>query len=409
MSAGKCFIFIYLSLALFPGIASFFTTDSRESCQKYQNSLIVGSSFLVIQLPFWHNLPSLLLVPFNHLRARTLATASFTAEIPYIFAGLIISVNGMDLYNLVDPIAVDCTPWVLNFSMLFALMITTLLICCLWMLSISSFVQIVLVQFRKRLKFVAIVASVTALIIIASAMVAVFLNDLQNCEEPLLMWTMVSIPVLIIFFSAFYYMVSLPGNYLSHKQLMIISMILAFVLFPFINYWFIRGLDWVSTAENSGQLQEKRGFYMLILIHEVAVCYSFFCTLMMSFPIITRRVYSPNIFRPDLQMEFTLDFEIPVNPQQQERNVELAERLNSEYFKPEAHTESFKEKAVCPICWDKFLPEHKVIYLDGCSHIFHRNCIKEWVLKNPTCPSCRRVITGNREINIQEPLLNNQV
>ena len=54
------------------------------------------------------------------------------------------------------------------------------------------------------------------------------------------------------------------------------------------------------------------------------------------------------------------------------------------------HRTSFFEKAVCPICWEPYTREGKVVYFPGCEHVFHEECIKTWVRAHTTCPTCRR-------------------
>ena len=42
---------------------------------------------------------------------------------------------------------------------------------------------------------------------------------------------------------------------------------------------------------------------------------------------------------------------------------------------------------VCSICLEDF-DETKEIVL-GCNHIYHTDCIIEWINKDPSCPLCR--------------------
>ncbi len=45
----------------------------------------------------------------------------------------------------------------------------------------------------------------------------------------------------------------------------------------------------------------------------------------------------------------------------------------------------------CPICLgDLKTSKNKNLY---CSHIFHENCIDEWLKTNNTCPNCRAFIS----------------
>jgi len=50
------------------------------------------------------------------------------------------------------------------------------------------------------------------------------------------------------------------------------------------------------------------------------------------------------------------------------------------------------DNKICSICLDEFEEEQNVIIL-SCKHIFHSNCIEEWLLKyGKTCPTCRKKI-----------------
>jgi len=49
---------------------------------------------------------------------------------------------------------------------------------------------------------------------------------------------------------------------------------------------------------------------------------------------------------------------------------------------------------ICPICLEEFAEESSsnAKELPECGHYFHYNCIKEWLLINNCCPSCRREV-----------------
>jgi len=42
---------------------------------------------------------------------------------------------------------------------------------------------------------------------------------------------------------------------------------------------------------------------------------------------------------------------------------------------------------ICSICLEK-LKDDKCVILN-CEHIYHKDCIKEWLKKNNNCPNCR--------------------
>ena len=42
----------------------------------------------------------------------------------------------------------------------------------------------------------------------------------------------------------------------------------------------------------------------------------------------------------------------------------------------------------CSICLEDFNSEKEIVFLD-CKHIYHMECIIEWINKDPSCPLCR--------------------
>ena len=52
----------------------------------------------------------------------------------------------------------------------------------------------------------------------------------------------------------------------------------------------------------------------------------------------------------------------------------------------------YKENNGCVICLDNFKIDEKIIKLP-CNHIYHPECIQDWLKDNITCPLCRYEIT----------------
>lgn len=48
-----------------------------------------------------------------------------------------------------------------------------------------------------------------------------------------------------------------------------------------------------------------------------------------------------------------------------------------------------ENEKVCSICLNEFQDEEIVSKLPECKHIFHKECIREWLLRNHICPFCR--------------------
>jgi hypothetical protein len=50
--------------------------------------------------------------------------------------------------------------------------------------------------------------------------------------------------------------------------------------------------------------------------------------------------------------------------------------------------EEIDKSSICSICLEDFNSEKDISILD-CKHIYHMDCIIEWINKDPSCPLCR--------------------
>jgi hypothetical protein len=82
-----------------------------------------------------------------------------------------------------------------------------------------------------------------------------------------------------------------------------------------------------------------------------------------------------SLFRGELNME-----PVQVRPTQQQINTatHVFESLNDD------HTD-----AVCSICQDGFTENILIRQIRHCNHMFHRQCIDQWLQQNVHCPVCR--------------------
>ncbi|UJR36294.1 hypothetical protein I4U23_029023 [Adineta vaga] len=58
----------------------------------------------------------------------------------------------------------------------------------------------------------------------------------------------------------------------------------------------------------------------------------------------------------------------------------------------------------CAICLENFDPSIEVKQLPICHHIFHMNCLTEWLLRHGNCPMCRTRILSNQQEHV--PVIN---
>ena len=48
----------------------------------------------------------------------------------------------------------------------------------------------------------------------------------------------------------------------------------------------------------------------------------------------------------------------------------------------------------CSICLERLNFSYDVISATECGHIFHNNCLTQWISENPNCPECRKQINS---------------
>ena len=65
----------------------------------------------------------------------------------------------------------------------------------------------------------------------------------------------------------------------------------------------------------------------------------------------------------------------------------------------EDETEEHKTCSICqqPIEWDSIIRRINI-----CNHVYHVNCIDQWLVENNTCPTCRRILRPNNEESGEE-------
>lgn len=50
----------------------------------------------------------------------------------------------------------------------------------------------------------------------------------------------------------------------------------------------------------------------------------------------------------------------------------------------------------CVICLDCLNSKHSIVATD-CGHVFHLECLSEWIQKSRTCPECRGTFPGGNQ------------
>jgi len=70
--------------------------------------------------------------------------------------------------------------------------------------------------------------------------------------------------------------------------------------------------------------------------------------------------------------------------------------------------EELEEERICIICRDEMTVE-TAKRLPGCGHIFHKSCLREWLVQQQTCPTCRSDISAMEARQKQQDLLNERI
>ncbi|CAG5118627.1 unnamed protein product [Candidula unifasciata] len=84
---------------------------------------------------------------------------------------------------------------------------------------------------------------------------------------------------------------------------------------------------------------------------------------------------SPGVTRPASQMT-------------EEDQVKVAQKLGLISHLPVGTYDGTNKQAKeCVICMNEFMLEEQLRYLP-CMHIYHKDCIDDWLMRSFTCPSC---------------------
>ena len=75
-----------------------------------------------------------------------------------------------------------------------------------------------------------------------------------------------------------------------------------------------------------------------------------------------------------------------INPEQALDPNRLQNLLNQEKSFEQISHEYNNINSGCSICFDEFDKDTLCIILPECEHVFHRDCIEEWLRDHPNCP-----------------------
>lgn len=98
-------------------------------------------------------------------------------------------------------------------------------------------------------------------------------------------------------------------------------------------------------------------------------------------------------------LEFVDSFFQHQHNQQAVNEIELPLlHIHTSHFDPQQHTTSFRKEGLCVVCLEHFEEGQDVVYWPQCRHVFHKNCIENWIRRKRTCPTCKRVYQQDQEM-----------
>ncbi|XP_013403340.1 RING finger protein 11 [Lingula anatina] len=71
----------------------------------------------------------------------------------------------------------------------------------------------------------------------------------------------------------------------------------------------------------------------------------------------------------------------------EEEQIKIAQRIGLIQHLPCGEYDGSKKARECVICMGEFSIGDKLRYLP-CMHIYHKDCIDDWLMRSFTCPSC---------------------
>ena len=73
----------------------------------------------------------------------------------------------------------------------------------------------------------------------------------------------------------------------------------------------------------------------------------------------------------------------------------LDDRFSRETTNNQDPEKDYNDKAVCCICIGEYIEGETVTFHPGCKHMFHFECIGEWMMERTICPLCKGPTRSN--------------
>ena len=76
--------------------------------------------------------------------------------------------------------------------------------------------------------------------------------------------------------------------------------------------------------------------------------------------------------------------------------LKVIEKMEKRF--PWATQEELENSDKCAVCWDVLDKARRL----PCSHIFHHNCLRSWLEQDTSCPTCRKSLQDEKELQAQQ-------
>lgn len=90
-----------------------------------------------------------------------------------------------------------------------------------------------------------------------------------------------------------------------------------------------------------------------------------------------------------------LFFDLKKRMKRHSNYLRVIEKMEKKF--PWATKEELVDSDKCAVCWEKLDEARRL----PCSHIFHHNCLRSWLEQDTSCPTCRKSLQDDKEIQQQ--------
>ena len=160
-------------------------------------------------------------------------------------------------------------------------------------------------------------------------------------------------------------------------------------------------IDFINPTEDTGNIEEYFQIKLLtnnrskkekILIIVFSIIFVLLLSLIIFYIII--KIRKENILKERMKKEL-IEKEETIK-----KNTKLIKELFQNELKPKLLTKNLivNDCENCTICLEKFIFDKSIVCITTCKHIFHYNCLKNWIeteILNPQCPNCKHGFFSN--------------